>query len=216
MYFLAIQHTYHAVHMSIGTPEGLGPITTLDKTQASKDAISAVAALLKSHQLTLDDLAFIAVNQGPGPFTTLRVVISTVNGLSFARKIPLIGVNGLQAFTQEYPAPNKVILLNAFAGDVYYLIETDGTQTFGSGAVKLVLDEVMQKIPHDQILFLGNGTILHEQLIKDTFGARAQFDSPIPETASLAAIARQGIAQWQAQENISYQLQPLYFKPAFK
>lgn len=213
--FLAIQNTYTHVQMAICTPQAMSSPLLLDKTVASKECIPTLEKLLKDNAITLDNLSFIAVNQGPGPFTTLRVVISTVNGLSFARKIPLIGINGLEAFAHEYPQSNKVILLNAFGGDVYYLIDAGGIVTTGVKQISLVLQEISQKIPHNPILFLGNGLNLHAALISATFGDRAHIPNSLPETASLQTIAQLASAQWKSQENIRFQLQPLYYKQAF-
>lgn len=213
--FLAIQNTYAQVQMAIYANGTLHEIISLDKTVASRDCVVALEQLLRQNSVSFADLSFIAVNQGPGPFTTLRVVISTINGLSFARNIPLIGVNGLQALSLDYHCPHKVILLNAFAGDVYYRIESNGSIAMGAEKAASIIQHVSQKIPHDPILFLGNGVSLYQELITATFGDRAQLPTPMPETASLQAIAQLAKAQWKSKENISYQLQPLYYKQAF-
>ena len=212
--YLAIQHTYNQVQMALCTGQSLRAPISLDKTIASRECIPALEKLLEDNKISLSDLDFIAVNQGPGPFTTLRVVISTVNGLAFARKIPLIGVNGLEAFAQEFSETPKVILLNAFGGDVYYLVDAHGIRSSGVAPINTILTDILQKIPHKPILFLGNGVSLHSTLISATFGDHAHIPNPLPETVSLATIAQQGFAQWNKQENISYQLQPLYYKQA--
>lgn len=210
--FLAIQNTYQQVQMALSLNGTLSDIISLDKTVASRDCINALNQLLCQNLVSLSDLSFIAVNHGPGPFTTLRVVISTVNGLSFASKIPLIGINGMQALASEYSESQKVILLNAFGNDVYYLIETPGSQTMGVANAASLIQQVSQKIPHNPILFLGNGTLLYQELIAATFGDRAQIPDPLPETTSLQTIVQLAAVQWKSQENISFELQPLYYK----
>lgn len=210
--FLAIQNTYQQVQMALSINGTLSDIISLDKTVASRDCINALDQLLCQNLVSLSDLSFIAVNHGPGPFTTLRVVISTVNGLSFASKISLIGINGMQALASEYSESQKVILLNAFGNDVYYLIETPGSQTMGVTNAASLIQHVLQKIPHDPILFLGNGTLLYQELITATFGDRAHFPHPMPETTSLQTIAQLAAARWKSHENISFELQPLYYK----
>lgn len=213
--FLAIQNTYHQVQMALSLNGTLSKIIALDKTVASKDCIMALEQLLRQNSVSFTNLSYIAVNQGPGPFTTLRVVISTVNGLSFARNIPLIGINGMQALANDYPDVYKVVLLNAFAGDVYYLIDASGIIYHGVASINTVIQEILQKIPHHPILFLGNGSLLYKELITATFGDRAPLAPTIPETASLNSIANLAIQQWKIQKNISYQLQPLYYKQPF-
>lgn len=210
--FLAIQNTYQQVQMALSLNGTLSDIISLDKTVASRDCINALNQLLCQNLVSLSDLSFIAVNHGPGPFTTLRVVISTVNGLSFASKIPLIGINGMQALASEHSESQKVILLNAFGNDVYYLIETPGSQTMGVANAASLIQQVSQKIPHNPILFLGNGTLLYQELIAATFGDRAQIPDPLPETTSLQTIVQLAAVQWKSQENISFELQPLYYK----
>lgn len=212
--FLAIQNTYGQVQMALCSTTGMSEIISLDKTVASKQCILAIENLLRQNSVSFANLSYIAVNQGPGPFTTLRVVISTVNGLSFASKIPLVGVNGMEALAHEFSATHKVIFLNAFAQDVYYRIETNGKIEMGAEKAASIIQQVSQKIPHDPILFLGNGVSLYQELITATFGDRAHYANPMPETASLPSIAQLGTAQWASKENISFQLQPLYYKKA--
>ena len=196
------------------------PIATIqiDKIIASKECIPALQKLLADHQLTLKDLSFIGANQGPGPFTTLRVVIATINGLSFAEKIPLIGINALEALLTEYADQlytTKVALLNAFGNDLYYGIHTNGNfEATGCTAAQSVLLEIAQKCPQNNILFLGNGISKCDAQIKSTFANRAVFLTPNPQTASINQIGFMALQQWNAQQNISYELRPLYYKQA--
>lgn len=191
----------------------------LDKTKASKECIIALQELLAQCKLRFEDLAFIVANQGPGPFTTLRVVISTINGLSFATKKPLIGINAIEAFLKEYeqqPYQNEVVILNAFGNDLYYGIQIDKSSIeIGCASAESLLLQVNQKIPHNPILFLGNGLQQYQMSIQEMFGDRAQFLNPNPQTVSLNQIAQMGLAKWAHQQDLSFQLQPLYFKAAF-
>ncbi|MFN8406753.1 MAG: tRNA (adenosine(37)-N6)-threonylcarbamoyltransferase complex dimerization subunit type 1 TsaB [Sphingobacteriaceae bacterium] len=53
------------------------------------------------HQTSKDytDLNAIAVSQGPGSYTGLRIGVATAKGLCFALDIPLIAINTLKAMT---------------------------------------------------------------------------------------------------------------------
>ncbi len=214
-YFLAIQNTY--THVQMGVFYGSKPIATteIDKKDASKECINALAKLLANSSVPFNNLSFIAVNQGPGPFTTLRVVIATVNGLGLTQKIPVIGINALEALLSEYanqPTPNKVALLNAFAHDLYFGIQTANFIETGCTSAASCFLEISQKIPQGPILFLGNGILGNEQFLNATFGNRAQFLPVNPETVSLNHIAKIGLENWHNKQNVQYQLQPLYYK----
>jgi tRNA threonylcarbamoyladenosine biosynthesis protein TsaB len=57
----------------------------------------AISELLKEAALTTHDLQAIAVTEGPGSYTGLRVGMATAKGLCYALQIPLITVSTLKA-----------------------------------------------------------------------------------------------------------------------
>jgi tRNA threonylcarbamoyladenosine biosynthesis protein TsaB len=74
-----------------------------------------------------DGLDGIAVSEGPGSFTGLRVGVSVAKGLAYATGKPLAGVPTLRAIAERAvrecarPVPEFVIpLLDARRGEVYY------------------------------------------------------------------------------------------------
>lgn len=214
---LSLQSTYTHIELGIYQDDVCIAFVQIDKTKASKECLPTIAALLAQNNLTVTDLSFIGVNQGPGPFTTLRTAIATVNGLAYARTLPLVGVNGMEAFLHEYASesPTIVALLNAFGADLYYGIQNGKDYEEGCASIDTVLALVRQKIPTDPILFIGNGVELAQEQLRTTFGNQIEMKNPNPATVSLNAIARIALKQWHAQQNISYQLEPLYFKEAF-
>lgn len=60
--------------------------------QHSEKLLPAIDQLLKVNKVELIDLKGILVVSGPGGFTALRIGIMTANTLSFALKIPVVGV----------------------------------------------------------------------------------------------------------------------------
>ncbi len=211
MKFIAIQNTYDQIEIALYDDTRCLDLQIRDKLVASKEFVDTLANLLSSHQLAFSSIPFIAVNQGPGPFTTLRVIIASVNGLSFATKIPLVGIDGLNAFYEQSKNstyPNTVVLLNAFNNDVYFATHAEN----GYKNISTLLDELVARIPSEPIRFVGNGSALHRDLILETFGSRAHIPDPLPLYCSIEQIAKQGLAQWNAQKNVSYQLMPLYLK----
>lgn len=216
-YFLSIQNTYTQVEMALFQDGQLINWVTEDKLRASKNFVLLIAGLLQEHQIKFSDLAFLAVNQGPGPFTTLRVVIASVNGLSYATKIPLVGIDALDALIYEHQNnvhPNTIALLNAFNQDVYFGIsnpELTGVKK-GYKNIGILLQELDAAFPDKSIRFIGNGAELYSKEILGTFGARAYIPNPMPQTASIQQIGVMGLSQWEKQENVLQELYPLYLK----
>ena len=181
----------------------------------SKQLFIDVEQLLKRNNLNLDDCSFFAANQGPGPFTTLRSVIASLNGLAFATKKPLVGVNGIETFVYEQYDPNydyTIILNNAFCGDVYYAIASKAEEC-SMGCVPLdEMIEIINGLPNKKIKLVGSiveekKVELADRLQKDIF-----IPSPCPTGASLEAIGKQAYQQWLDKKNIIDELLPLYFK----
>src|SRR3990167_475960 len=214
MYYLAIQNNYNEVQFSLMSGTTAIISDSLSKLHASKELVAHLNTLLISHNLTLSDLSFIAANCGPGPFTTLRVVITTVNGIAYASKLPLIGINALEAFAHEWNDDSyaiTAILFNAFGNDLYALV-TKGTEhlLYGVYSIQDLLHE-LDTLP-GTIRFLGNGTDLHAQIIREKMGDKAYIPESNPEYSSLASIARMGLEKWKSEKHGASELMPLYLK----
>jgi tRNA threonylcarbamoyladenosine biosynthesis protein TsaB len=90
----------------------------------SERLIGLIGELLKEYQFKGEELAAIAVSEGPGSYTGLRIGVSTAKGLALAWSIPLIGVSTLAALTRgakgKLLANSKIIaMLDARRMEVY-------------------------------------------------------------------------------------------------
>lgn len=81
---------------------------------------------LKESNLTFKDLSAIAVSQGPGSYTGLRIGVSAAKGLCFALDIPLIAVDTLQVLASQLTISEGVIvpMIDARRMEVYSSIYT--------------------------------------------------------------------------------------------
>lgn len=215
-YFLSIQNTYDSVEIALFQDNQLLATTQEDKLRASKYFVHILQSILKENNVGFNDLQFLAVNQGPGPFTTLRVVIASVNGLSFSNQIQLIGIDGLDALLLEFPDASiaiTVAMLNAFNNDVYFAVQSKNTiEQKGCENILIFLEKLKKQYPNDQIRFIGNGTQLFFDQINTYFETKAILPSPLPQHCSVKQIGLMGFDFWQKKENLSIKLMPLYLK----
>lgn len=89
--------------------------------------MSLVKQALAAAGAGLDAVDAIAVSEGPGSFTGLRVGVSAAKGLAYATGKPLVGVPTLAALAEHavrasaVPAGSVIVpLLDARRGEVYY------------------------------------------------------------------------------------------------
>lgn len=213
--FLVFQNTYDELQMALFQGSQSIALRSICKIEASTRFISVLQDLLNEHTISLSEIPFIVVNQGPGPFTTLRTVLACANGLSFASKIPLIGIDGLDAFMQEErdaEYPNTVILLNAFGQDVYFAIQSNNSIQKAYLNIDELLEQIKHAMPGKQIRFLGNGTQMFQEKIVATFGENAYIPKKIPSYCSIEAVGTLGLEKWEKDKSGTHQLLPLYLK----
>jgi tRNA threonylcarbamoyladenosine biosynthesis protein TsaB len=214
--FLAIQHTYDGIEFALFRGQAILEQQALSKFHASAQLIPTLSAMLERHGITLSDLVFIAAHQGPGPFTTLRVVIATINGIAFAHNTPLVGVNGLEAFLREYADPlgkRTICMLNAFNHDVYYAYYDENHNLMtGAANGEQFLQNMATLWANQKLHFIGNAVATHRTAIESLFADRALIPALIPGTCSVDQIGLMGYAQWQRQDNVTHQLIPHYLK----
>ena len=181
--------------------------------------------------MSVSDVSFIALDQGPGAFTSLRVLIATVNAFGFNNTIPLIGIDGLDALAEETVRSDQMVgksnfshiitLLNAYNNDVYvgmyqitkknndYSLESVTPNTYKK------IDTLLEELKNDtfkQLIFTGNGAELHQELIKKELKEKAVLSKPLLQTCSALQIGEMAFKLWKKQKKISYKIQPLYLK----
>jgi len=215
IYFVSMQSTYQSVECALYNENKKIAQISIEKKDASSALVPELDQLLKSHDILVNDLSFLAVNQGPAPFTTLRVVISTANGISFATGIPLIGVDGLEALLdQVYDSTclPTVVLLDAFTRDVYFAVQDKDAISKGCMPITDLLADLKNRYPTNSIRFIGNGCSIYENEIKEILGDKAFIPEPIIDVCSLEQISSMALERYQNKDNLMSQVVPLYLK----
>src|SRR4051812_39241342 len=81
--------------------------TSEDQKNHAAFVQSAVSQLMQSHQIALQNIDAVAVVNGPGSYTGLRVGLASAKGLCYALNKPLILLNTLEvmalASVNAYP-----------------------------------------------------------------------------------------------------------------
>lgn len=80
-----------------------------------------IEELLKENQLRFSNIQAIAVSQGPGSYTGLRIGVSAAKGLCYALSIPLIAIDTLQLLAYQLKVSSGIIvpMIDARRMEVY-------------------------------------------------------------------------------------------------
>lgn len=211
--YLVLQSTYEQVEVALFKEQIQIDLIVVPKFVASGQLIPALDDLLTKNNHRLENLSFIGANLGPAPFTTLRTVISTINGIRFATQIPLVGINGITTLVQEHSGSNPVIaILNAFGDSLYYAIKTDDGIKFGWKMAKIFWEQVAQEFANQTVQVVGEGI----SNLKDwgiTLPSNFEINATGPKFTTLKAVAANCLIAYQDGHSVN-ELQPLYLKSA--
>jgi tRNA threonylcarbamoyladenosine biosynthesis protein TsaB len=191
----------------------------LEKSHSSHLSI-LVHQLLENSQCTLQDLAAVAVSDGPGSYTGLRIGAAAAKGLCFALDIPLIAVSTLQALARQVAActagAENVLfcpMLDARRMEVYSaLYRADGTQVLAPAPLILESDTLAEQLAHQRLLFFGNGAAKFQPLVADN--SNAGFLAGIePSAIAVGALAQVAFEQQDFRDVAYYE--PFYLKEVY-
>ncbi|WP_186756152.1 tRNA (adenosine(37)-N6)-threonylcarbamoyltransferase complex dimerization subunit type 1 TsaB [Echinicola salinicaeni] len=79
----------------------LGLLEMHQENVHAQKLMPAIKGLMEQVGVQSSDLDSVAVSEGPGSYTGLRIGVSTAKGIAFAHNIPLIGVGTLDALAVQ-------------------------------------------------------------------------------------------------------------------
>ena len=106
--------------------------TVNTKTTHSQKLMPMIENMLKISEINVNDMDMIAICQGPGSFTGLRIGMATAKALSHVNNLPIVGVNSLELLAGNMDLSDKKIcsILDAQRNQVY-----TGRYKFENGSI---------------------------------------------------------------------------------
>ncbi|WJS96375.1 tRNA (adenosine(37)-N6)-threonylcarbamoyltransferase complex dimerization subunit type 1 TsaB [Flavobacterium johnsoniae] len=116
-----------------------------------------IEEVIAKAEISVQDLVAIAVSQGPGSYTGLRIGVSAAKGLCYALNIPLIAVDTLQTLaSQAEVTDGKIIpMLDARRMEVYSAI-FNSDLTIDRAIKAEIIDENSFQEFNDKLYFVGD------------------------------------------------------------
>lgn len=116
-----------------------------------------IEEIIKEAGITLKDLAAIAVSQGPGSYTGLRIGVSAAKGLCFALDIPLIAVDTLQTLASQVTISSGLIvpMIDARRMEVYSAIFTPAFENKRAVLAEIITENSFSDI-QETLYFVGD------------------------------------------------------------
>jgi tRNA threonylcarbamoyladenosine biosynthesis protein TsaB len=195
-------------------------VELLNERVASSQLTTAITQAVGFSELELSDLDAIAVSEGPGSYTGLRIGVSTAKGLCVALDLPLISVGTLELMCYGLNLPHSeklqlCPLIDARRMEVYTaLFDFKTKERLEEVSAKIIDENTFKEILlDDKVLFFGNGAEKIKVLYENS--KNALFLSEVHRPAA----KDMGIIAWRNFENKEFQplaeFEPQYLKPYF-
>ena len=107
--------------------------------------------------ITFQELSAIAVSQGPGSYTGLRIGVSAAKGLCYALGVPLIAVDTLQVLASQAKVSNGLIIpmLDARRMEVYSAIFTPNFENKRAVQAQIIIENSFEDL-QETLYFVGD------------------------------------------------------------
>lgn len=132
-----------------------------------------VDALMKEHSVLSTSLEAVAVSQGPGSYTGLRIGVSAAKGFAHALNIPLIAVDTLKMMFEWMGAKHKadifIPMIDARRMEVYTTAFNERGEVLTPTAAVILDDAFFAQYP-GHVLVFGEGSeksipLFHENCV---------------------------------------------------
>lgn len=177
--------------------------------------------ILSENNITIHDCCAVAVSEGPGSYTGLRVGVSCAKGLCYGANKPLIGVGTLDTIAQ-CAIDNSLMKEESTALESFLIVPMIDarrmevyTATFNSKGLALsnteakILDEnsFAKELESNRILFTGNGAEKFKPLINNQ---NAFFAEQLPHASGMRIIAADKFNKKEFKDTAYFE--PFYLK----
>ena len=126
-------HSHGMLAVGFDTAEEIGSVAVVRGTETvsehtmtdplchAEQLLPARVDLLEASNLGRSDIELVCVNRGPGSFTGLRIGFATGQGLCQSLGIPLVGVDGMEAYLLRTSLSGRTCIVVHSRRELYYV-----------------------------------------------------------------------------------------------
>lgn len=212
---LAIETSSEQCVVSLAQGEHiLRTLSNSEEKSHSKKLLCTIEELLANTNISMSELNAIAISEGPGSYTGLRIGISVAKGLAMALDIPILSINTLYAMAcavanlrPDYDL--YIPMLDARRMEVYTMMIDSQCRIIETPMAIIIEPSTFKEvIIHNRVLCFGSGSDKFQSVFID--GNVDWLAHIVPASESLHAIALEKYHLAQFADTLY--LEPYYLK----
>lgn len=211
MKILGIETSSHSFSLCVNENDKVAyEITRNRQLSVGRDARFFAAAKELLDYYGVENFQAIAIDIGPGMFTSLRVGLSLAKGFAFVHSIPIVAVNALDiiGLSMSFLPYQVLAVINAYRGECYNALYERGKRK--TDYLLTSLNEI-KKTTNDKTIIMGSGSDVIEELCGVDTATKCSYHGFLQLTASkVISIALPRIYEGKF-DNVEI-LEPYYIK----
>lgn len=147
--------------------------------------------VMEEAKLSFEDLDAVAVSEGPGSYTGLRIGVSTAKGIAYGANLTMLAVSTLEAMAmgarQHFSGDCYIPMIDARRMEVFCAIyDNNGKQLRETHAHVLEANSFSDLLENGTCLFFGDGSLKFKELLNSP---KALFVDQLPSAKSMIPLA---------------------------
>lgn len=192
------------------------------KKTHSQTLLSMIDEICRMAEVEISSIELIAISNGPGSFTGLRIGSATGKGLGLAHNIPVVSVPTLEAMAYNYFGYDKLIcpIMDARRGFVYTgVYEWPDGNHFQKKIEQTIIsiDELIKQLNcfNQDIIFLGDAVEKYKSIIEANMINKFTFAPVHMNTQRAGSVALLGRVLYEKGESMNARDHlPEYLRPS--
>ncbi len=175
----------------------LASVSICDGKTHSVKLLPAIEYVLKASDTRNEDICAVAVTNGPGSYTGLRIGVTTAKTYGYTLNVPVIGIDSLEALALSCVTSSDAAVcpvIDARNARVYAALYIGGRKVMASEAISCdeLCDRLIKDHKGERIVFTGDGVASNKELFCGKLGemfvpAPEQLSNGSPTALSLSA-----------------------------
>jgi len=175
-----------------------------DQKTHSEKIVPLVDEVLKSANITLNDIDEFCVCVGPGSFTGIRIGVALVKGMAQALNKKVIGISSLSGLLNSSNSENVCAIIDALHDNVYTQYKIEGKY---SEADCMNIYDLISELKNNKITFLGNGIQKYSELLQKELECEFE-DKILAKASDIAIFAYKN----KVDSKDAYEITPIYLR----